>query len=85
MTFNFSEWKNNKYSVAIDIVFQDGKVFTKDYSDHFKYMARYKLGMALYTIKSDKVDKIINLLSDFDFCSFCIMDQLGVSKANNIT
>lgn len=78
MTFNFNEWKNSKYFVKIEIVFQDGKVFTKDYSVPYKQMKIYKLGMALYTIKRDNVDKIIEQLSNYDFCTFNFVNQCGI-------
>lgn len=77
MAFNFSEWNNKEYSVTIDIVFPNGKIFTKDYSQQFKNIRMNWCVKSVYTIKRAKVDKIIEQLSNYDFCAINVINQCG--------
>lgn len=76
----FTEWKNNKYSVMIKIIYRDGKVFYKDYSKQFRNMKNKKLAMSMYTITKRKVERICNKLLDLNICVTTIID-----KNRNIT
>lgn len=71
----FNEWENNKYSVMVKFVYQDGQVFYKDYSKQFRNMKNKKLTMAMYTISKRKVDKICNKLIDINICLTTIIDK----------
>lgn len=76
----FTEWKNNKYSVMINIIYRDGKVFCKDYSKQFRNMKNKKLAISMYTITKRKVERICNKLLVLNICVTTIID-----KNRNIT
>ena len=73
----FNEWENNKYSVMIKIIYKDGKVFCKDYSNQFRNMKNKKLVMSLYTITKSKVESICNKLLNLNICIATIIDKNG--------
>ena len=75
ISFNFNEWENCKYSVAVKFVFKDGRIFKKDYSKQFRNMQNKKLAMSVYTIKKRKVDKICEEILDLKNCFITIIDK----------
>ncbi len=73
----FNEWKNKKYSVMVKFVYEDGRVFYKDYSKQFRNMKNKELAMSMYTITKRKVERICNKLSDLNACAVTIIDKNG--------
>ena len=69
----FKKCENNKYSAMIKILYKNGKVFIKDYSNQFKNMKNKKLIMSLYTITENKVKNIFTKLLNYDFLSISII------------
>ena len=74
ITIIFNEWKNNKYSAIVKLVYNDEKYFIKDYSKQFRNMKNKKLAMSMYTITKKKIDRICNKLVDLNICSITIID-----------
>lgn len=75
MAFVFNEQENNKYSVLIKLVFKNGKIFIKDYSNQFRNIKKKRLALSVYTIKREKVNKISKQVVNIDICTITIMEK----------
>ena len=73
----FNEWENSKYSATVRMVYSDGRIFKKDYSSQFRNMKNKKMAMSMYTITSEKVDRICKEMSCFDDIHITVIDKRG--------
>ena len=75
LEFIFEEWENKKFSVIVKIACVDGSIFTKDYSKQFCNMPNNKLARSVYTISSNKVDKIQKQVVALNNCVVTVVDK----------
>lgn len=80
----FKRQPNFRYAARVKIMYNDGRVFVKEYSNQFnndhiaygKHNARKrKLAMALYTIPKSKVDKIIVKIDCLEYITVSIVED----------
>ena len=74
---NFNEWDNYRYSVAVKLVYKDGRIFTKDYSNQFKNVRKKALFMRMYTLSNKKINNICDKVSRSDLFNISIIDLSG--------
>ena len=78
IAINFNEWENYKYTATVKLVYKDGRVFVKDYSNQFRIISNNiykKLCMSMYTIRKSKVDEICEKMLNIDICVITVINE----------
>ena len=78
----FNECENKKYSVRIQFILKNGKIFEKDNAKEFSNRKHKGLSMAINTIPFHKVEQICKKLKDskIDVFYLAIIDKTGKLK-----
>ena len=77
IALTFNEQENGKYSATVKLVFANGKIFQKDYSDQFRNAKNKYPNIDIYTVHESRAISIANEALELSICNVTFIDRSG--------